>query len=133
MCNIFNAQINLKPNLETNVTKHGHFAESHAVKETNDDPSLGRRRSWIWSYFELKDGSARCRVCSEYLQACKGGSTGNMHRHMSAKHPEVFKPTLNHSSMARLAGNELYISKHSFFPQNVLKFKFKCFLKFCIF
>lgn len=101
-----------KTYLETNAAKRGLLAELSADKETSDDPSAGRRRSWIWSHFELMDGSARCRLCSENLQACKGGSTGNMHRHMSAKHPEVFKPTLTHSSMKRLSGNELYICAH---------------------
>lgn len=113
MSNIFNRQLHLRLNQETNLAKRGLFAELSADKETSDDPSAGRRRSWIWSHFELKDGSARCRICSENLQACKGGSTGNMHRHMSAKHPEVFKPTLTDSSMTRLSGNELYISAHS--------------------
>lgn len=70
-------------------------------KQTSDDPSTGRRRSWIWSHFESFDGSARCRICSERLQACKGGSTGNMHRHMSAKHPEVLKTPASYSARKR--------------------------------
>lgn len=119
MYHIWNTQLNLRINRERNLAKHKLFAELSADKETSDDPSAGRRRSWIWSHFELKDGSARCRICSENLQACKGGSTGNMHRHMSAKHPEVFKPTLTHSSMGRLSGTELCIFKH---PQSCLFF-----------
>lgn len=111
-CGILKIPLHLRLELETNAARRGLLAELSADKETSDDPSAGRRRSWIWSHFELMDGSARCRLCSENLQACKGGSTGNMHRHMSAKHPEVFKPTLTHSSMKRLSGIELYISTH---------------------
>lgn len=123
MCYIFNTQLILRLKRETNLAKRGLFAELSA------DLSAGRRRSWIWSHFELKDGSARCRICSENLQACKGGSTGNMHRHMSAKHPEVFKPTLTHSSMTALSGNELYISAlpQFFFPRIYVNYTWSVF------
>lgn len=93
----------------TNGTQETEHEDSD--KQTSDDPLTGRRRSWIWSHFESFDGSARCRICSERLQACKGGSTGNMHRHMSAKHPEVFKTPISHSAMKRSSsGNEVYTS-----------------------
>lgn len=91
----------------TNGTQETEHEDSD--KQTSDDPSMGRRRSWIWSHFESFDGSARCRICSERLQACKGGSTGNMHRHMSAKHPEVLKTPISYSARKRSSsGNDVY-------------------------
>lgn len=102
--NVFTAE-----KTSTNGTQETEHEDSD--KQTSDDPLTGRRRSWIWSHFESFDGSARCRICSERLQACKGGSTGNMHRHMSAKHPEVFKTPISHSALKRSSsGNEVYTS-----------------------
>lgn len=93
----------------TNGTQETEHEDSD--KQTSDDPCTGRRRSWIWSHFESFDGSARCRICSERLQACKGGSTGNMHRHMSAKHPEVLKTPISYSARKRSSsGNDVYAS-----------------------
>ncbi|KAM9861002.1 uncharacterized protein ACBR49_002566 [Aulostomus maculatus] len=55
-------------------------------------PSKLRRtpRSSIWRHFEYLDtlAAARCRICQKKLQ-CYNGSTGNLHRHMLKRHPEM--------------------------------------------
>lgn len=104
----------------------GVLAELSADKESSADHPLTRKRSWIWRHFEPLDGSARCRICSERLQACKGGSTGNLHRHMSAKHPQVFRsPQSPPSTKRSLSGNDLYITTH-------LKWCFVQFFFYCV-
>lgn len=104
-------------------------AELSADKETSDDHPLTRKRSWIWRHFEPLDGSARCCICSERIQACKGGSTGNLHRHMSAKHPQVFRnPQSPPSTKRSLSGNDLYITMH--FKWCFVQFSSLCFMHY---
>ncbi|XP_059209004.1 zinc finger BED domain-containing protein [Centropristis striata] len=61
--------------------------------EEEDPPVKTRckKRSLIWRYFEHLENTsvARCRICMKQLQCFEGGSTSNLHRHMSSKHPEV--------------------------------------------
>uniref|UniRef100_A0A669DC03 BED-type domain-containing protein n=1 Tax=Oreochromis niloticus TaxID=8128 RepID=A0A669DC03_ORENI len=48
-----------------------------------------RRRSDIWMHFEMKSAThAQCNICKAVL-SFRGGSTSNMRRHLSSKHPTV--------------------------------------------
>ncbi|KAM9765505.1 uncharacterized protein ACNS7B_000528 isoform 3-T3 [Menidia menidia] len=51
-----------------------------------------RRRSLIWRHFERLEGlnAARCLICMKKLQYFLSGGTGNLHRHLSKRHPKVF-------------------------------------------
>ncbi|XP_034052778.1 uncharacterized protein LOC117533254 isoform X1 [Gymnodraco acuticeps] len=53
------------------------------------------KRSLIWKYYDETDSSssARCCICRK-LQSFEGGSTGNLHRHISKRHPEVYSQLL---------------------------------------
>ncbi|XP_033971926.1 uncharacterized protein LOC117471193 isoform X2 [Trematomus bernacchii] len=53
------------------------------------------KRSLIWRYYDETDSSssARCCICRK-LQSFEGGSTGNLHRHISKRHPEVYSQLL---------------------------------------
>ncbi|TNN87455.1 hypothetical protein EYF80_002172 [Liparis tanakae] len=76
------------------------YAQGGPVKhikreEESDDLPVKRRRnkrSLIWRHYELLDSlaAARCCICMKKLQYFEGGSTSNLHRHMSKRHPEVF-------------------------------------------
>ncbi|GBP52288.1 hypothetical protein EVAR_9200_1 [Eumeta japonica] len=51
----------------------------------------GRKRSWVWKYFEkLSNYVFRCNVCSAAL-SIKGCNTNNMNRHVRSKHPDIYK------------------------------------------
>ncbi|XP_019871961.2 uncharacterized protein LOC109600265 [Aethina tumida] len=56
---------------------------------------MKRRRSTIWDFFQQSgDDGAKCLYCSVVLST-KGGSTGNLTRHLRVKHPQY-----SHSSLA---------------------------------
>ncbi|XP_076583594.1 uncharacterized protein LOC143318936 [Chaetodon auriga] len=67
-------------------------AEQVTHEEASDARPVRRRRSLIWRYYDRLDslGAARCRICMKKLQCFESGSTSNLHRHMSKRHPEVF-------------------------------------------
>ncbi|XP_070760060.1 uncharacterized protein [Enoplosus armatus] len=70
-------------------------AEQITHEEVSDDCLVKRTRSTrslIWNHYERLDslGAARCRICMKKLQCFESGSTSNLHRHMSKRHPEVF-------------------------------------------
>ncbi|XP_068587247.1 uncharacterized protein [Cebidichthys violaceus] len=74
-------------------------AEQIRHEEASDDHPVKRRRSkrsLIWRHYEQLDSlaAARCRICMKKLQYFEGGSTSNLHRHMSKRHPEVFSQLL---------------------------------------
>ncbi|CAG5855370.1 unnamed protein product [Menidia menidia] len=59
----------------------------------SDESNHGtRRRSLIWRHFERLEGlnAARCLICMKKLQYFLSGGTGNLHRHLSKRHPKVF-------------------------------------------
>lgn len=65
------------------------------TQEASDDHLVRRRRnkrSLIWRHYERLDSlaAARCCICMKKLQCFEGGSTSNLRRHMSKRHPEVF-------------------------------------------
>ncbi|XP_063736973.1 zinc finger BED domain-containing protein isoform X2 [Eleginops maclovinus] len=77
-------------------------------EESNDRPvkrtQKRNKRSLIWRHYDETDSStsARCRICSK-LQSFEGGSTSNLHRHISKRHPGVFSQLLadrQHSSQS---------------------------------
>ncbi|XP_028434071.1 uncharacterized protein LOC114555684 [Perca flavescens] len=73
----------------------GSLAEQITHEEASDDRSVKRRRnkhSLVWRHYEYLDSlaAARCRICMKKLQCHKGSSTGNLHRHLSKRHPGVF-------------------------------------------
>lgn len=48
-----------------------------------------RKRSILWDHFKhTEDGKALCNYCSKYL-GIRGGSTGNLGRHLRKKHPGI--------------------------------------------
>ncbi|XP_070823644.1 uncharacterized protein [Chaetodon trifascialis] len=61
-------------------------------EEASDGRPVRRRRSLIWRHYDHLDSlaAARCRICMKKLQCFESGSTSNLHRHMSKRHPEVF-------------------------------------------
>ncbi|XP_049909572.1 zinc finger BED domain-containing protein [Epinephelus moara] len=73
----------------------GSPAEEMTHEEASDDRPVARRwtkRSLIWRHYEHLDSlaAARCRICMKKLKCFEGGSTSNLHRHMSKRHPEIF-------------------------------------------
>ncbi|XP_075966395.1 uncharacterized protein LOC142970114 [Anarhichas minor] len=70
--------------------RHEEASEDHPVKRRRS------KRSLIWRHYEQLDSlaAARCRICMKKLQYFEGGSTSNLHRHMSKRHPEVFSQLL---------------------------------------
>uniref|UniRef100_A0A8C3B1R9 BED-type domain-containing protein n=1 Tax=Cyclopterus lumpus TaxID=8103 RepID=A0A8C3B1R9_CYCLU len=88
-------------------------AEQMKREEGSDDHPVKRRRnkrSLIWRHYEQLESlaAARCCICMKKLQYFEGGSTSNLHRHMSKRHPEVFsqlaadgqQPPAPHSSQS---------------------------------
>ncbi|XP_029311321.1 uncharacterized protein LOC115024068 isoform X1 [Cottoperca gobio] len=70
-------------------------AEQITHEEACDDRPVKYRRnkrSLIWRHYEHLDSlaAARCRICMKKLQCFEGGSTSNLHRHLSKRHPVVF-------------------------------------------
>ncbi|XP_053721459.1 zinc finger BED domain-containing protein [Synchiropus splendidus] len=68
-------------------------AEHTEDNETSIDLTTTRRRnttSMIWNYFERWDdvGAAQCRICLKKMQFLDS-STGNLHRHMAKRHPQI--------------------------------------------
>ncbi|XP_047437566.1 zinc finger BED domain-containing protein [Mugil cephalus] len=69
--------------------------EQTARKEASDNPPVKRtqhRRSLIWRHFQRLDSlnAAQCGICMKKVQCFKYGSTSNLRRHMSKRHPKVF-------------------------------------------
>ncbi|KAM8894569.1 uncharacterized protein AB9W97_011117 isoform 1-T6 [Spinachia spinachia] len=72
----------------------GHPVEGIRHEEAREHRPVKRKRnkrSLIWRHYEELDSlaAARCCICKK-LQSFEGGSTSNLHRHMSNRHPEVF-------------------------------------------
>lgn len=70
-------------------------AEQITHEEASDCPPVTRgrsKRSLIWRHYDRLDSlsAARCRICMKKIQCSEGGSTSNLHRHMSKRHPGVF-------------------------------------------
>ncbi|XP_029981246.1 uncharacterized protein LOC115412741 isoform X1 [Sphaeramia orbicularis] len=58
--------------------------------------SASRPRSIIWNYFKRFKclSIAQCHICLKKIKCPDGGSTSNLHRHISKSHPEVFSQLL---------------------------------------
>lgn len=71
-------------------------SEQLTHEEASDEHPVKRRQSLIWRHFELLDGSsaARCRICLQKLRCFESCTTSNLHRHMSTRHPQLFKKKL---------------------------------------
>lgn len=67
-------------------------AEKITRKKAADDRPVRHKRSLIWRHYEHLDSlsAARCRICMKKLKYFEGGSIGQLHQHMSKRHPEVF-------------------------------------------
>uniref|UniRef100_A0A8C3GBM4 BED-type domain-containing protein n=2 Tax=Cyclopterus lumpus TaxID=8103 RepID=A0A8C3GBM4_CYCLU len=102
-------------------------AEQMKREEGSDDHPVKRRRnkrSLIWRHYEQLESlaAARCCICMKKLQYFEGGSTSNLHRHMSKRHPEVFsqlaadgqQPPAPHSSQSSDANGRTLM-----LPENV--------------
>ncbi|CAJ1049154.1 uncharacterized protein LOC117810753 isoform X2 [Xyrichtys novacula] len=94
----------------------GGILEAHQAEQTTNEEAISdfivdrkpRKRSMIWKHFEILEGlsAAQCRICLKTLQCFEGGSTSNLHRHMSKRHPVLFSeflangqnPRASHSS-----------------------------------
>ncbi|KAM4596978.1 uncharacterized protein V3H82_020792 isoform 2-T2 [Fundulus diaphanus] len=70
-------------------------------------PAKDRRRSVIWRHFDRFEGSetAQCRICLRKLQWFESGGTGNLHRHLSKKHPRVFSQLGSNQNKEQLSAN----------------------------
>ncbi|KAM4744257.1 uncharacterized protein FYW61_000393 isoform 2-T2 [Anableps anableps] len=68
-------------------------------------PTKDRRRSVIWRHFERLESSeaAQCRICMRKLQCYDSGCTGNLHRHLSKRHPKVFSELGSNSLKQQLS------------------------------
>nr|XP_057945154.1 uncharacterized protein LOC131139498 [Doryrhamphus excisus] len=58
----------------------------------NQPPSKTKsRRSMIWRHFERLESSdgCQCLICNRKIKCSSEGSTSNLHRHMSKRHPHV--------------------------------------------
>ncbi|XP_032374427.1 uncharacterized protein LOC116691134 isoform X5 [Etheostoma spectabile] len=97
----------------------GSLAEQITHEEESDDRSVKRKRnkrSLVWRHYEYLDSlaAARCRICMKKLQCSEGSSTGNLHRHLSNRHPGVFSqlvadkqhPSPPHSSQSSNANGD---------------------------
>ncbi|XP_034828444.1 uncharacterized protein [Maniola hyperantus] len=52
---------------------------------------FGRKRSWVWKYFDkLTNIIYRCNLCNAVL-SIKGCNTNNMNRHVRTRHPGIYK------------------------------------------
>ncbi|XP_039750847.1 uncharacterized protein LOC120627068 [Pararge aegeria] len=61
------------------------------MKKNKMSCEFGRKRSWVWKYFDkLTNIIYRCNLCHVVL-SIKGCNTNNMNRHVRTKHPSVFK------------------------------------------
>lgn len=78
---------------------------SEAGENSSERPQTkDRRRSVIWRHFERLESSeaAQCRICMRKLQCYDSGCTGNLHRHLSKRHPKVFSE-LGSNSLKQLS------------------------------
>ncbi|XP_054892361.1 zinc finger BED domain-containing protein isoform X2 [Poeciliopsis prolifica] len=78
---------------------------SEAGENSSERPQTkDRRRSVIWRHFERLESSeaAQCRICMRKLQCYDSGCTGNLHRHLSKRHPKVFSE-LGSNSLRQLS------------------------------
>ncbi|XP_017296290.1 zinc finger BED domain-containing protein [Kryptolebias marmoratus] len=81
-----------------------------------------RRRSLIWQHFERLENleAAQCRICMKKLKCFESSCTGNLHRHMSKRHPKVFSKLASNrqqhpspsSSFKDGANENLTVRKH---------------------
>ncbi|XP_073320749.1 uncharacterized protein [Pagrus major] len=60
-------------------------------EEATDGRPVRHKRTLIWRHYEHLDSlsAARCRICMKKLKYFKGGSTRQLHQHMSKRHPEL--------------------------------------------
>ncbi|KAM7015169.1 uncharacterized protein LKV04_014540 [Tautogolabrus adspersus] len=94
---VINADINSAINGILEAAKGGPAEQITHLELSCDNPMTRRRskrsqRSVIWRYFERLDSldAAQCCICMKKIQCFEGGSTSNLHRHISKRHPEVF-------------------------------------------
>ncbi|XP_074522382.1 uncharacterized protein LOC141787679 [Halichoeres trimaculatus] len=95
--------VTMKNEDEVNSAISGILEAGQAEQTTNEeaisDLAVSRRRSkrsLIWRHFDFLESSsaAQCHICMKKLQCSEGGSTSNLHRHMSKRHPGVFSQVL---------------------------------------
>jgi len=48
-----------------------------------------RKRSAVWTYFEVNEETTMCSLCKEAVQT--SGNTSNLLKHLKSKHFEEFK------------------------------------------
>ncbi|XP_054627151.1 uncharacterized protein LOC129178699 [Dunckerocampus dactyliophorus] len=65
--------------------------EEDVVKNTLPSRTKSQRRSIIWRHFERLESSdgCQCLICNKKIKCSSEGSTGNLHKHMSKRHPHV--------------------------------------------
>ena len=49
------------------------------------------KKSFVWTYFEVKGETAQCVICKSTLSH-KNGSTSNLSKHIKSKHIHVLNP-----------------------------------------
>ncbi|XP_054627148.1 uncharacterized protein LOC129178696 isoform X2 [Dunckerocampus dactyliophorus] len=61
------------------------------VKNQLPSKTKSQRRSMIWRHFERLESSdgCQCLICNRKIKCSSEGSTSNLHRHMSKRHPHV--------------------------------------------
>uniref|UniRef100_A0A3B3UKD3 Uncharacterized LOC106949001 n=1 Tax=Poecilia latipinna TaxID=48699 RepID=A0A3B3UKD3_9TELE len=102
---------------------------SEAGENSSERPQTkDRRRSVIWRHFERLESSeaAQCRICMRKLQCYDSGCTGNLHRHLSKRHPKVFSE-LGSNSLKQLSpdSNERLCAKNTL---NMFSRAYRCIL-----
>nr|XP_057944853.1 uncharacterized protein LOC131139348 isoform X2 [Doryrhamphus excisus]XP_057944854.1 uncharacterized protein LOC131139348 isoform X2 [Doryrhamphus excisus] len=65
--------------------------DDNVVKNTTIPSKPKPRRSIIWRHFERLENSdgCQCLICNKKIKCSSEGSTGNLHKHMSKRHPHV--------------------------------------------
>lgn len=106
------------------------LSEQITHEEAVDNHPVKRRKSLIWRHFDLLDGfnAARCRICLRKLRYFESSSTSNLHRHMSTRHPQLFKKQLtdektapsSHSSQGSAAADTVEAREKRPVPGSIL-------------
>ncbi|XP_045767624.1 uncharacterized protein LOC123868953 isoform X2 [Maniola jurtina] len=77
--------------VEQKPEEDDHFLLVPSKKKNKISCEFGRKRSWVWKYFDkLTNIIYRCNLCNAVL-SIKGCNTNNMNRHVRTRHPVIYK------------------------------------------
>ncbi|XP_061883414.1 zinc finger BED domain-containing protein 4-like isoform X1 [Entelurus aequoreus] len=87
----FDSSLNGIPEAALTESTEDRIVKEVVVQKPLPSKTKSRRRSMIWRHFERLESldACQCLICNTKIKYSPEGSTGNLHKHMSKRHPHV--------------------------------------------